>query len=111
MSSLDDYEDCESRSESEDDMSEEAVYKRSRLRTRSPSVVTSPPGSDIGEQDEEAMTVRATSEEDKKQEALRLQRLAVIRVLVSRANELYRAQLARKAQNPAVTRVKEEIVD
>lgn len=120
---MDSYdEEIDAKSESDDDMSPDAVYKRSRQRTRGPTppaygnatrMVRSP--SAMSEEDELA----SDDEEDVKpvireevpltqEELIHRKRLAVIHALVARANALYREQMARKRHYPALIRVKEE---
>lgn len=120
---MDSYdEEVDAKSESDDDMSPDAVYKRSRQRTRGPTppaygnaarIVRSP--SAMSEEDELA----SDDEEDVKpdireevpltqEELIYRKRLAVIHALVARANALYREQMARKRHYPALIRVKEE---
>jgi hypothetical protein len=129
-------EDDGAKSESDDDTSETAVYKRSRLRTVSPAPARSDVDSDVDElEDDHSTTERMESipedeEEDRKPNVVALspeaeaeqparppiplasKRLAVIQALIARANQLYREQLARKVhQLPALQRIKEEEID
>ena len=122
------------KSESDDDMGPDAVYKRSRLRTRSPSPVASDVDELESDTDDYAtepytpssghrpkMQRKSTSTEkrasppvlsaaEKAQAAIRHRRFAVIQALVLRANQLYRENLAKKMAKglPALVRVKEE---
>jgi hypothetical protein len=125
------------KSESDDDMGPDAVYKRSRLRTRSPSPVASDVDELESDTDDYAtepytpssghrpkMQRKSTSTEkrasppmlsaaEKAQVAIRHRRFAVIQALVLRANQLYRENLAKKMAKglPALVRVKEEEMD
>lgn len=126
LNSLDDYKPEESadaeddggaKSESDDDLGPEAVYKRSRLRTRSPTHSderehSSSTGS-TSDNTRHASVEEPDHEEEEDAEArnakiVRHRRLAIIRALIARANELYRMNLAAKASHPALVRVKEE---
>lgn len=97
---------------SEDDISPSAVYKRSRMRTKSPAHFGS--GSDS---EDDADTPVKTEESPapmppSPEELIRRRRLFVIQVLMARANQLYRESLASKVkQLPALARVKEEEMD
>ena len=92
MSSMDDYEEGP-KSESDDDTSQGAAYKRCRLRTLSPALIRSDAESehDLGEAEDEAPTA-----ENRKDRFLRSRRLAVIQALMARANEIYREHFACK---------------
>lgn len=113
MNSVDDYDDASAKSDSDDDTSIDAIYKRSRMRTREPSppatpVMRSPsPMSDMDEVEDRRPETGPTPE----QIAVYQRRLAVIHALVQRANAVYREQMARKKHLPALVRVKEEEIE
>ena len=119
MSSIDDYDERSSPSNSEDDeVAGDAMYKRSRMRTQSPAPQVE---EDDNVEDDDATRDMSrsqdtppeavVSEEDGMVAALQQRRLAVICALMARANELYRAQLMKKAEHPAITRVKVESME
>lgn len=115
----------DTKSESDDDMSPDAVYKRSRQRTRGP---TPPPFSSgansthvtrspsvmseddelASDNEEEDIKPVITMQAPTREQIMHRKRLAVIHALVARANALYREQMARKKHTPALIRVKEE---
>lgn len=125
-----DEEDGGTKSESDDDMSPDAVYKRSRQRTRGPTppafssgsvsarITRSPSAlteddelaSDLGDGEEDVKPVVSSMEyaTPSREQIIHKKRLAVIHALVARANALYREQMARKRHYPALIRVKEE---
>lgn len=136
---MDSYdEEIDAKSESDDDMSPDAVYKRSRQRTRGPTpppvlaasssagqhlptrIVRSPSAMSEDDElasdrddDEEEEDVKPVIREERltHEQLVHRKRLAVIHALVARANALYREQMARKRHYPALIRVKEEEIE
>lgn len=119
MNSSDDYEKEASKSDSDDDMSPDAVYKRSRQRTRGPTpprflesaMARSPSLMSVEGNEASVEEVQEQDPELQRRAAMSQRRLAVIHALVGRANALYREQMALKRHHPALTRVKEEEED
>ena len=105
--------------ESDDDISNDAIYKRCRLRTISPLSMASQHFEDnisyeedglelhMGRSTGDEAPVMLISQEQSPKTSLQIRRLAVIQALMSRANELYRNYLAAKPHPNTLTVIRD----